>query len=84
MFQNLHVRNQNHKILLENFHKRLSSSENNTIKFNNFIENNLAGVSQAYDDGSNNVFIFNYWDDWTNPDNNADSIVEPSCYFEIL
>lgn len=40
------------------------SSEDNKILFNNFIGNNAGGNSQAWDDGTNNVFKFNYWDDW--------------------
>ncbi|MFX1251751.1 MAG: right-handed parallel beta-helix repeat-containing protein [Promethearchaeota archaeon] len=40
-----------------------SSSENNTVKENCF-KNNGGTSSQAYDNGANNTFIYNYWDDW--------------------
>ena len=45
-------------------------SDNNVIHHNNFIDNNLGGTAQAYDDGLNNVWydeiinIGNYWSDW--------------------
>ena len=29
-----------------------------------------------FDDGSNNVFAYNYWSDWTSPDVDADGIVD--------
>ncbi len=50
-------------------------SDDNRIIFNNLSGNN-AGGHQAYDDGSNNVFAFNYWDDWTIPDADTDGIVD--------
>lgn len=45
---------------------------------NDFIGNNPRGGSQAFDDGygQNNTFTYNYWDDWTDPDGNADGIVD--------
>ncbi len=49
------------------------SSYNNTINFNAIYGNT---ISQAYDDGQNNTFSFNYWDDWTSPDNNNDGVVD--------
>ncbi|MFX0207509.1 MAG: nitrous oxide reductase family maturation protein NosD [Candidatus Hodarchaeota archaeon] len=52
-----------------------SQSEYFTITINSFIGNNIGGC-QASDDGSNNVFMYNYWNDWTSPDDNADSIVD--------
>lgn len=51
-----------------------SNSNDNTIEQNNFIDN--LGDYQASDDGSNNAFAFNYWNDWTSPDTNADGIVD--------
>ncbi|MHA2107620.1 MAG: NosD domain-containing protein [Candidatus Hodarchaeales archaeon] len=55
-----------------------SDTEFITIIQNNFISNNPNSfeVAQAYDDGSNNIFIYNYWDDWTIADLDADGIVD--------
>jgi parallel beta-helix repeat protein len=53
----------------------LYHSRENIIKWNNFLGNNL-GSSQAYDDGRNNIFVFNYWDDWVNPDKDEDGVVD--------
>jgi parallel beta-helix repeat protein len=52
-----------------------SSSNNNVIRYNDFHENN-GGDVQAKDDGINNTFHFNYWNDWTSPDGNGDGIVD--------
>ena len=49
----------------------VESSSNNIFHHNNFIDNNLGGTSQAYDDGTNNVWYDtsmnegNYWSDWS-------------------
>ena len=57
-------------------------SSNNTIKWNDFLNNNLIntsgfGSSQAYDNGSSNLFLNNFWSDWTTPDiNPIDGIVD--------
>lgn len=40
-----------------------STSNDNIIKWNDFIKNNPGGESQAIDDGTNNEFTSNYW--WT-------------------
>ncbi len=57
-----------------------NNSSNNTIKWNDFIKNNVGGSSQANDNGKNNEFASNYW--WTSSTkaysingetNNADS-----------
>jgi parallel beta-helix repeat protein len=55
----------------------LSDSNNNTVTRNELINNN-GGSAQAYDDGSNNIFQFNYWSDLTSPDINQDFIVDQS------
>ena len=52
------------------------SSDDNEITWNDFVENNPVGHSQAYNDGSNNIFSFNYWDEWNSPDANTDGIVD--------
>ncbi len=47
------------------------NSENNLIHHNTFVDNNLGGTSQAYDDGINNTWYDtatqegNYWSDWS-------------------
>ncbi|MHA2333120.1 MAG: right-handed parallel beta-helix repeat-containing protein [Candidatus Hodarchaeales archaeon] len=48
----------------------------NIVKWNNFIDNNLGGDSQAWDNGTNNLFTNNYWDEFTSPDTNADGYVD--------
>ncbi len=46
-------------------------SDNNLIHHNNFVDNNPAGISQAYDDGISNTWYDietlegNYWSDWS-------------------
>jgi parallel beta-helix repeat protein len=46
--------------------------ENNTIEWNDFINNTDGSITQAFDQRSNpaypNIFTYNYWDDWTTPD----------------
>jgi parallel beta-helix repeat protein len=51
------------------------TSGNNTIKWNTFIDNNIGGTSQAFDAVSINV-LYNYWSDWTAPDDDLDQIVD--------
>jgi parallel beta-helix repeat protein len=51
------------------------TSSDTIVKFNDFLGNNIGG-SQANDTGSNNVFEYNYWSDWTSPDGNADGVVD--------
>ncbi|MFX1505960.1 MAG: nitrous oxide reductase family maturation protein NosD [Promethearchaeota archaeon] len=50
--------------------------ENNEVKENNFINNNIVGTSQAKDNGGDNIFQFNFWNDHTVPDSNLDGIVD--------
>jgi len=52
------------------------TSNDNDVKRNDFIDNNVGGISQGSDDGSNNMFAFNHWDDWISPDTNVDGIVD--------
>jgi parallel beta-helix repeat protein len=52
-----------------------ATSGNNTIKWNSFISNNVGGFSQAFDAVSVNV-LYNYWSDWTTPDDDFDQIVD--------
>ncbi|MFX1286061.1 MAG: right-handed parallel beta-helix repeat-containing protein [Promethearchaeota archaeon] len=50
-------------------------SYNNRVLFNDF-SGNIATGSQAADNGSSNIFTFNFWNDWTTPDNDTDGIVD--------
>jgi parallel beta-helix repeat protein len=51
-----------------------TAAEFNEITRNVFINNGAAG--QVCDDGVNNTFIYNYYDDWTSPDADSDLIVD--------
>jgi parallel beta-helix repeat protein len=51
-------------------------TSNNIVKWNQFIQNNLGETSQAFDEGMNNTCLYNFWDDWTNPDVDNDSFVD--------
>jgi len=54
--------------------KAASETEFIEITRNEFINN---GVSvQVYDEGINNTFIYNYYDDWVSPDADSDQIVD--------
>lgn len=52
------------------------SSNESTIKWNAFINNGPGDRSQGYDNGSANLIEYNYWNDWTTPDENSDGIVD--------
>lgn len=45
---------------------------NTLVRGNDFIGN----TDTAKDDGVNNIFKYNYWDDWTSPDNDGNGIVD--------
>ena len=53
-----------------------SSSHYNRVQSNNFSGNNPDGTSQAIDNGTHNTFEYNFWDDWSSPDTNADGLVD--------
>lgn len=55
---------------------RFESSNYNNITWNIFIKNKLGRSSQAYDDGIENSFTDNFWNDWFRPDDNDDGIVD--------
>ena len=62
-----------------NFNVILTYSGHNNMKWNNFLKNDQSETSQARDDddqGRKNTFAYNYWDDWTSPDSDADEIVD--------
>ncbi|MFX1286085.1 MAG: NosD domain-containing protein [Promethearchaeota archaeon] len=52
------------------------SSKFCNVSWNIFNGNNREGTSQAKDDGRNNTFEHNYWDDWTEPDTDGDGVVD--------
>jgi parallel beta-helix repeat protein len=54
----------------------LHPSSSNIVSWNDFIANNLPGTSQAFDNGSSNEFLKNYWYEWLTPDSDNDSIVD--------
>jgi parallel beta-helix repeat protein len=45
-----------------------SPSAYNTITRNNLFDNNAGGTSQASDSGTDNLISYNYWNNWTTPD----------------
>ena len=53
-----------------------TESNNSSIKWNDFLGNHIKPNSQAYDNGSQNFFDFNYWSTWLSPDINEDGIVD--------
>jgi parallel beta-helix repeat protein len=47
----------------------------NIFTFNNFTDN-YTPAHQAKDGGENNIFIFNYWNDWITPDSDSNGIID--------
>jgi parallel beta-helix repeat protein len=54
----------------------LENTENSVVNWNNFIGNNPSGTSQGFDDGKDNAFMYNYWNEWTETDGNQDGVVD--------
>ncbi len=54
--------------------KTSADTECMEITRNVFINNGAA--AQVYDEGENNTYIYNYYDDWVSPDADADHIVD--------
>lgn len=54
--------------------KTSASAECMEITRNVFINNSAA--AQVYDEGENNTYIYNYYDDWVSPDADSDQIVD--------
>ncbi|UCG02900.1 MAG: right-handed parallel beta-helix repeat-containing protein [Candidatus Heimdallarchaeota archaeon] len=63
------VLNAGYGIFLDHFSSEM------IVGYNDFIGNHEGG-RQACDNGSDNYFFFNYWDDWLTPDENNDEIVD--------
>ena len=70
-----------------------SSSTNNTVKWNDFLDNNRPHSSlisltpstltaQAFDAGSENTFTANYWFEWTSPDSDRNGIVDAPYFID--
>ena len=53
----------------------INSTSNAIVKWNDFIQNNPSGDSQAKDDEGND-FDGNFWDEWISPDANNDGFVD--------
>lgn len=56
--------------------KTAANAECMEITRNVFINNGVA--AQVYDEGENNTYIYNYYDDWVSPDADSDQIVDVS------
>ncbi len=52
-----------------------TTSESNKVEWNSFLHNNGSGI-QAYDDGINNIFDYNHWNDHVVPDTDTDGFVD--------
>ncbi|MFX0084058.1 MAG: NosD domain-containing protein [Candidatus Hodarchaeota archaeon] len=53
-----------------------SSCTMNIVQFNDFATNSVLHSSQAKDDGLYNIFVFNYWNEWVEPDIDNNTIVD--------
>ncbi|MFX0092347.1 MAG: nitrous oxide reductase family maturation protein NosD, partial [Candidatus Hodarchaeota archaeon] len=53
-----------------------AGSSESLVKWNYFISNNPGGSSQGYSYTTNNKFHYNYWSDWTTPDDDSNNIVD--------
>ena len=56
------------------------SARNVTVDWNSFLSN--GENCQVCDDGEDNVFIYNYFDDWTTPDEDSDNLIDESYEIE--
>lgn len=54
--------------------KTATNAECMEITRNVFINNGVA--TQVYDEGENNTYIYNYYDDWVSPDTDVNQIVD--------
>lgn len=72
---NSHSNNISRNQILDNPNEGLylKASNNNIVTWNDFRGN---GGNQANDNGTNNIFVFNYWDGWDEPDNDSDGFVD--------
>ncbi|MFX0124333.1 MAG: nitrous oxide reductase family maturation protein NosD, partial [Candidatus Hodarchaeota archaeon] len=54
----------------------IDSGASNRVYWNDLLGNNLEGTSQAFDEGDGSEFKYNYWDEWTFPDEGDDGTVD--------
>jgi parallel beta-helix repeat protein len=52
------------------------ASDENKVRWNNFLNNSAINPSQVFDSGANNMIINNHWNEWTLPDIDEDGIVD--------
>jgi hypothetical protein len=50
--------------------------KDNVAKYNTFSDNGPAGKSQVADNGTSNIFEYNFYSEWTSPDSDGDGIVD--------
>ncbi|MHA2226817.1 MAG: right-handed parallel beta-helix repeat-containing protein [Candidatus Hodarchaeales archaeon] len=53
-------------------------SSDNVLLWNTFVDNNADNSPQTSDNGTKNIIFNNYWDSWTNPDDDLNGIVDES------
>lgn len=59
-----------------NYNLLIEKANNTIVMRNQFLNPPIFGISQAFDNGFESYFAFNYWVGWTNPDQNNDGIVD--------
>jgi parallel beta-helix repeat protein len=74
-YENTFIKNMKYGICIDNVYG--SDAHWNEAYHNNFIDNN-GGDTQGFDGGHLNNWSYNYWSDWTTPDQNSDWIVDYS------
>ncbi|MFX0125859.1 MAG: nitrous oxide reductase family maturation protein NosD, partial [Candidatus Hodarchaeota archaeon] len=51
-------------------------ADDNAVALNNFLNNYPNGTSQAIDDGADNLFLYNHWNDHDNTDGDGNNIAD--------
>jgi parallel beta-helix repeat protein len=51
-------------------------ASNNNVEWNDFIGNGPKGSSQANEYGGTNIFSYNYWYEWSGPDEDVNGIID--------
>lgn len=72
ILRNVIANNTLYGVSIENSGSPSDPPEFNFVSENHFMGNNLGGVSQAFDECPNNIFIYNYWEDWFAHSQNSD------------
>ena len=79
IYRNNIVRNNNLSAIAMDWGCSLNSIVNNSFYYNRGTNDTYQiGLSQALDDGNDNLWNGNFWADWTSPDSNGDGIVDNS------